>query len=57
MVLCKTCETIDGELKCVFFFFLCVVNLRGGVMSIGSCNLFGTWVVVEILMLFWVYVV
>ncbi len=21
MVLCKTCETINGELKCVVFFF------------------------------------
>jgi hypothetical protein len=24
-----------------FFFFLCVVNLKGDVMSIGLCNLFG----------------
>jgi hypothetical protein len=24
-----------------FFFFYCIVNLRGGVMSIGLCNLFG----------------
>jgi hypothetical protein len=45
MVLCKTCETINGELKCVVFFFLCVVNLRGGVMSIGLCNLFGLKVI------------
>ncbi len=41
MVLCKTCEAVNGELKCVVFFFLCVVNLRGGVMNIGLCNLFG----------------
>jgi hypothetical protein len=41
VVLCKTCEAVNGELKCVVFFFLCVVNLRGGVMNIGLCNLFG----------------
>jgi hypothetical protein len=41
MVLCKTCEAINGELKCVVFFLLCVVNLRGGIMSTGSCTLFG----------------
>ncbi len=41
MVLCKTCEAIKGELKCVVFLFLCVVNLRDGVMSIGLCNSFG----------------
>jgi hypothetical protein len=39
VVFCKTCEAINGELKCVVFFFLCVVNL-GGVMTIGLCNLF-----------------
>ncbi len=41
MVLCKTCETINGELKCVVFLLLCVVNLRDGVMSTSLCNLFG----------------
>ncbi len=41
MVLCKTCETIIGELKCVVFLLLCVVNLRDGVMNISLCNLFG----------------
>jgi hypothetical protein len=40
VVFCKTCEIVNGELKCVVFFF-CVVNLRGGVMNIGLCNLFG----------------
>ncbi len=40
MALCKTCEAVNGELKRVFFF-LCVVNLRGGVMSTSLCNLFG----------------
>ncbi len=24
-----------------FFFFKCIINLRGGVMNIGLCNLFG----------------
>jgi len=43
----------------VLFSFLCVVNLRGGVMSTSLCNLFGlnglcykvlfgTWVLVEV---------
>ncbi len=41
MVICKTYEAVNGELKCVVFFLLCVVNLRGGVMSIGLSNLFG----------------
>ncbi len=41
MVLCKTCEAVTRELKCVVFLFLCVVNLRDGVMNIGLCNLFG----------------
>jgi len=41
MVLCKTCEIINGELKYVVFFLLCVLNLRGGIMSTGVCNLFG----------------
>jgi len=41
VVLCKTCETISGELKCVVLLLLCVVNLRDGVMSIGLCNLSG----------------
>jgi hypothetical protein len=41
MVLCKTCEIINGELKCVVLCFLCIVNLRGGVMNTGLCNLFG----------------
>jgi len=41
MVLCKTWEVVNGELKCVvFFFFLCILNLRGGVMNTGLCNLF-----------------
>ncbi len=39
MVLCKTCEVVNGELKCVVFFLLCVVNLKGDVISIGLCNL------------------
>ncbi len=40
MVLCKACVAVNGELKCVVFyfilflnFFLCIVNLRGGVMN------------------------
>ncbi len=41
MVLCKTCEAVKYELKCVLFFLLCVVNLRGGVMGTGLRNLFG----------------
>jgi len=42
VVLCIICETINGELKCVVVFFvLCVVNLRGDVMKLGLCNLFG----------------
>ncbi len=41
MVLCKTCEGVTGELKCVVFLLLCVVNLWDGVMNIGICNLFG----------------
>ncbi len=41
MVLCKTCETVIVELKCLVFLLLCVVNLKDGVMSIGLCNLFG----------------
>jgi hypothetical protein len=41
MVLCKTCETVTRELKCVVFLLLCLVDLRDGVMSIGLCNLFG----------------
>ncbi len=41
MVLCKTCEIVTGELKCVVFLLLCVVNLRDGVMNTGLCNLFG----------------
>jgi len=40
VVLCKTCETVIGELKCVVFLILCVVNLRDGVMSTSLCNLF-----------------
>jgi hypothetical protein len=39
VVLCKTCEAINGELKCDVF--LCIVNLRDGVMSTSLCNLFG----------------
>ncbi len=41
MVLCKTCEVVIGELICVVFLFLCVVNLRDGVRNIGLNNLFG----------------
>jgi hypothetical protein len=41
VVLCKTCETITRELKCVVFLLLCVVNLRDGVMSTSLCKLFG----------------
>jgi hypothetical protein len=41
MVLCKTCEAITRELKCVVFLLLCVVNLRDGVVNIYLCNLFG----------------
>jgi hypothetical protein len=40
VVLCKTYEAINGELKCVVFLLLCVVNLRDGVISISLCNLF-----------------
>jgi hypothetical protein len=29
------------ELKCVVFFLLCVVNLKGDVMNTNLCNLFG----------------
>ncbi len=41
MVLCKTCEAITGELKCVVFLLLFVVNLRDDVVNIGICNQFG----------------
>jgi hypothetical protein len=41
VVLCKTCEVVIGELICVVFLFLCVVNLRDGVRNIGLNNLFG----------------
>jgi hypothetical protein len=41
VVLCKTREAVIGKLKCVVFMFLCVVNLKDGVMNIGLCNLFG----------------
>ncbi len=41
VVLCKTCEAVIGELKCVVFLLLCVVNMRDGVKSTGLCNLFG----------------
>jgi hypothetical protein len=41
MVLCKTCETIIGELICVVFLLLCVLNLKNGVKNNGLCNLFG----------------
>jgi hypothetical protein len=41
MVFWKTYETINGELKCVVFLLLCVVNLRDGVMNMGLNNLFG----------------
>jgi hypothetical protein len=59
VVLCKTYEVVNGELKCVVFLLLCVVNLKDGVMSTGLSNLFGlrglcynaqfeTWVLVEV---------
>jgi hypothetical protein len=41
MVFCKTCEVVIGELMCVVFLFLCVVNLRDGVRNTKLCNLFG----------------
>jgi hypothetical protein len=41
MVLCKTCEAVTTRLKCVVFLFLCVVNLRDGVMNTTLCNLLG----------------
>jgi len=58
MVFCQNCEAQWGVEVCVFFF-VCIVNLRGGVMSTGLCNLFvlkglyhkvqlGTWVLLEI---------
>jgi hypothetical protein len=51
---CKTCETINGEWKWAFFFLLCVVNLRNGVMNTNRLKGLrykmqsGTWVLVEI---------
>jgi hypothetical protein len=39
MVLCRTCEAVTGELICIVFLFLCVVNLRDGIKNIGLCNL------------------
>jgi hypothetical protein len=59
VVLCKTCESINGQWKWVVFWFLCVVNLKDGVMSTSLNNLFvlmglcckvqyGIWVLVEI---------
>jgi len=41
VVLCKTCEAVTGELICVVFLLLCVVNLRDGVKNTGLCNLCG----------------
>ncbi len=41
MILCKTYEAVNGELKCVVFLLLCVVNLMDGVMNTSLCNLFG----------------
>jgi hypothetical protein len=40
MVLCKTCEAFNGELK-FFKKKLCVINLNGGIMKTDLCNLFG----------------
>jgi hypothetical protein len=37
---CKTCESINGQGKWVVFWFLCVVNLNDGVMSMGLSNMF-----------------
>ncbi len=60
MVFCQTCDVVNGELKCVICFcFLDIINLKGGVMSTGSCNLFvfrglyhkvqpGIWVLLEV---------
>jgi len=31
VVFCKTCEVVTGELMCVVFLLLCVVNLKDGV--------------------------
>jgi hypothetical protein len=39
VVLCKTCEVVTGELICVVFLFLCVVNLRDGVRNTRLCSL------------------
>jgi hypothetical protein len=41
VVLCKTCEAVNGELKCVVSLLLSVINLRDGFMSTSLCNLFG----------------
>jgi len=41
VLLCKTREVVIGELKCVVFLLLCVVNLRDNVMSASLCYLFG----------------
>jgi hypothetical protein len=41
VVLCKTCAIVIGELICVVFLLLCVVNLRDSVRNIGLCNLSG----------------
>jgi hypothetical protein len=40
MFLCKTCDAVNEKFKCVIFSYLCVVNLRGDVMSTSLCNLF-----------------
>jgi hypothetical protein len=44
VVLCKTCEAVTRELKCVVFLFLCVVNLRDSVKNTRLCNLSGLMV-------------
>jgi hypothetical protein len=67
VVLCKTCEAVIGELKCVVFLLLSVVNLRDGVRSTGYAICLGLGIYVESviwdlgsygsLMWFWVHMV
>jgi hypothetical protein len=37
----KLVKQSRGELKCVVFLFLCVLNLKDDVMSTSLCNSFG----------------
>jgi len=60
VVFFQDCEAQWGvEVFFFFFFLVCIVNLRGGVMNIGLCNSFvlrglyhkgqhGTWVILEV---------